>query len=96
MLWAADVPDDTGQLGHAGEVIARDEKGVRVATANGSLLLTSMSLEGSPPQSAFSWADEHRMELHDRFEPVDRKTARWALGLESAPVDVPTGGNQAP
>jgi methionyl-tRNA formyltransferase len=92
MLWASDVPDDTGQLGQAGEVIARDEKGVRVATADGSLLLTSMSVEGSPPQAAFSWAGEHRMDLHDRFEPVDEKTARWALGLEAAPVDTDAGG----
>jgi methionyl-tRNA formyltransferase len=95
MLWAADVPDDTGQLGHAGEVIARGENGVRVATANGSLLLTSLSLEGSPPQTAFSWANEHRMELHDRFEPVDRETARWALGLESASVGNHSGGKYA-
>jgi methionyl-tRNA formyltransferase len=96
MLWAADVPDDTGRLGDVGEVIARDEKGVRVATADGSVLLTSMSLEGSPAQTAFSWATEHGMELHDRFERVDSHTTRWALGLESAPVGVHTEGKQAP
>ena len=88
MLWASDVPDDTGRVGHAGEVIACDGNGVRVATADGSLLLTSISMEGSPPQSAYSWAGEHGMELHDRFESVDEDTARWALGLETAPVDI--------
>jgi hypothetical protein len=30
------------------------------------------------------------MELHERFESVDGATARWALGLEDAPVDVHT------
>jgi hypothetical protein len=88
MLWASDVPDDTGQVGHAGEVIACDGSGVRVATADGSLLLTSMSMEGSPPQTAFSWAGEQGMKLHDRFESVDEDTARWALGLEKTPVDL--------
>jgi methionyl-tRNA formyltransferase len=88
MLWASDVPDDTGQLGRAGEIIARDQKGIRVATADGSLVLTSMSMEGSPPKAAFSWALEHEMEQHDQFESVDKKTALWALGLEAAPNDV--------
>jgi hypothetical protein len=88
MLWASDVPDDTGRVGHAGEVIARDGNGVRVATADGSLLLTSISMEGSPPQAAFSWAGEHGMELHDRFDSVDEHTARWALGLETTPIDI--------
>jgi methionyl-tRNA formyltransferase len=91
MLWASDVPDDTGRLGQAGEVIARDQKGVRVATADGSLLLTSMSMEGSPPEAAFSWALEHEMELHDQFESVDKETALWALGLGATPGNVHTG-----
>ncbi len=91
MLWASEVPDDTGRLGHAGEVIARDEGGVRVATADGSVVLTSMSMEGSAPQAAFAWAHEHRMELHDSFESVDPRTARWALGLEAAPPELHPG-----
>ncbi len=90
MLWASDVPDDSERFGRPGEVIARDENGVRVGTAHGSLLLTSMSMEGSPPQGAFQWACEHGMELHERFESVDGATARWALGLEDAPVDIHT------
>jgi methionyl-tRNA formyltransferase len=85
------VPDDSERLGRPGEVIARDENGVRIATNDGSLLLTSMSMEGSPPQAAFSWAREHGMELHHRFEIVDREVARWALGLEDARVDVHSG-----
>jgi methionyl-tRNA formyltransferase len=88
MLWASDVPNDTGRLGHPGEVIARDEKGVRVATEDGSLVLTSLSMEGSPPQAAALWAREHGMEPHDRFEKVDRQTARWALGLEARPAEI--------
>jgi methionyl-tRNA formyltransferase len=91
MLWASDPPDDTEPRGHPGEVIARDENGVRVGTKDGSLLLTSMSLEDSPPQAAFAWACEHGMELHHRFESVDRDVAQWALGLEDAPVDAHTG-----
>jgi methionyl-tRNA formyltransferase len=90
MLWASDVPDGNERIGRSGEVIARDENGVRVGTADGSLLVTSLSTEGSPPQAAFSWACENGMEIHDRFESVDGDIARWALGLEDAPVDVYT------
>ena len=69
-----------------GEVIGPDEDGVRVGTADGSVLVTAMSIEGSAPQAAFAWAREHGMGLHDRFEDVDEETARWVLGLEAAPV----------
>lgn len=91
MLWASDVPDDNGRLGRPGEVIARDESGVRIGTKDGSLLLTSMSMEGSPPQAAFPWACEHGMEVRHRFGSVDPEVARWALGLEDAAVHVQTG-----
>ena len=91
MLWASDVPDHTERSGRPGEVVARDENGLRVGTANGSLLLTSVSMEESPPQAAFRWACEHGMDVHERFESVDGATARWALGLEDAPDGAHTG-----
>jgi methionyl-tRNA formyltransferase len=91
MLWASAVPGDAEPRGRPGEVIGLDENGVRVGTADGSLLVTAMSSEGSPPQSAFAWAREHNMGLHEHFDDVDEETSRWVLGLGDAPVGVLKG-----
>jgi hypothetical protein len=93
MLWASAVPGDAEPEGRPGEVIGTDESGVRVGTADGSLLVTAMSSEGSPSQSAFTWAREHNMGLHEHFDDVDEETSRWVLGLGDAPVAVAKGSS---
>jgi methionyl-tRNA formyltransferase len=86
MLWASVTPDEDERRGPTGEVIGLDENGVRIGTADGSLLITSMSDEGMAPRPALVWARASGLRLHDRFEHVDEETARWALGLGDAPI----------
>jgi methionyl-tRNA formyltransferase len=80
MLWASAIGgEDAG--GAAGEVLGWDADGVRVATADGVLLLTRASLADEAPGPAVGWAEHSGLRPGDRFEPVPRETAVWALGL---------------
>jgi hypothetical protein len=72
-------------------VIGIDEHGIRVGTGHGSLLITSVSDEGTAPQPAATWARRIGIQRHDQFERVDADTALWALGLGDAPVAVRSG-----
>ena len=58
-----------------------DEDGVRVATADGAILLSSMSDAGDAPGPAAAWAERSGLRLGGVFEPVPGDTAAWALGL---------------
>jgi methionyl-tRNA formyltransferase len=91
MLWASATPHEDERRGPTGEVIGLEEHGVRVGTADGSLLITSMSDEGRSPQPAIIWARDIGLQLHDRFEHVNEDTALWALGLGDAPVAIRSG-----
>ena len=79
MLWASALAG-TGAGGVAGEVLGWDEDGVRVATADGAILLSSMSAAGDTPGPAAAWAERNGLR-RAQFEPVPRDTAAWALGL---------------
>jgi methionyl-tRNA formyltransferase len=91
MLWASESPSESDRPGPPGEVIGIDEHGIRVGTAHGSLLLTSVSDEGAPPQPAVIWARRIGLQCHDQFEQIDGHTSLWALGLGGAPVAVRSG-----
>jgi methionyl-tRNA formyltransferase len=100
MLWASAVPGSLAPgfpsaapwpRGGPGEVIGCDADALRVATGSGTLLVTSMSDAGSPPESALAWALRSGLQAGDRFDPVDDATARWALGLGPAPAGAPAG-----
>jgi methionyl-tRNA formyltransferase len=96
MLWASAAPGQvaSGQVasgGRPGEVLGYHDHGVRVGTADGSLLVTAMSDPGSAPQPAQAWARQSGMRPADRFDEVDVATARWALGLGAAPSAAPAG-----
>lgn len=86
MLWAS-APDDTGAAGVAGEVLGWDEDGVRVATADGAILLSSMSDAGDAPGPAASWAERNGLRPGGVFEPVPGGTAAWARGLGPKPAE---------
>ncbi|MBV9447578.1 MAG: methionyl-tRNA formyltransferase [Streptosporangiaceae bacterium] len=86
MLWAAAL-GDTGAAGPAGDVLGWDAAGVRVGTADGVILVTSMSDAGDPPGPAAMWAERSGLQPGDRFEPVARETAAWALGLGPQPAE---------
>jgi methionyl-tRNA formyltransferase len=79
MLWSAVV--DGGWAGRAaGEVLGCDEEGIRVATADGAIMLTSVSDPGDAPEAAAAWAARNGLRPGDEFEPVPRATAAWVLG----------------
>ena len=86
MLWASAL-DGTGAAGVAGEVLGWDEDGVRVATADGAILLSSMSDAGDAPGPAAAWAERNGLRPGGVFEPVPGDTAAWALGLGPRPAE---------
>src|ERR1022692_30241 len=96
MLWASAAPAQAAAGGRPGEVLGHEERGIRVATDNGSLLVTFMSDPGSPPQLAQAWARRSGMRPGDCFDEVDEPTARWALGLDAAPPAAPAAAAAAP
>jgi methionyl-tRNA formyltransferase len=89
MLWASAASEDASAGGSdvAGEVLGFDAAGVRVATADGAILLTSMSDATDGPGPAGAWADRNGLRSGDRFEPVPQETAAWALGLGPKPAE---------
>jgi len=86
MLWASAL-DGTGAAGVAGEVLGWDEDGVRVATADGAILLSSMSDAGDAPGPAAAWAERNGLRPRGVFEPVPGDTAAWARGLGPKPAE---------
>jgi methionyl-tRNA formyltransferase len=99
MLWASALPapgrggppSPPGPPGPPGQVLGLDEHGLLVGTADGSVLVTTMSDAGSPPEAACSWARRNGMRAGAAFGAVDESTARWALGLGPDPATVPAG-----
>jgi methionyl-tRNA formyltransferase len=86
MLWASAL-DGTGAAGVAGKVLGWDEDGVRVAAADGVILLSSMSDAGDAPGPAAAWAERNGLRPGGVFEPVPGATAAWVLGLGPKPAD---------
>ena len=67
-----------------------DADGVRVGTADGVILLTSMSdADGAAGSSgsAAAWAERNGVRPGEVFEPVSAETAAWALGLGPKPAE---------
>ena len=86
MLWAA-APQGASAAQRPGEVLECGADGVRVATADGTILLTSASDPGDPPGPASAWAARSGLRPGVRFEPVPAETAAWALGLGPKPAE---------
>jgi methionyl-tRNA formyltransferase len=91
MLWESAIPARPPGGGPPGRVLACDESGLQVGTADGSLLVSSLSDEGDSPEPALSWARRNGLDAGDRFDPVDPATARWALGLGPEPAGATAG-----
>ena len=86
MLWASAV--DGACPGHAaGEVLGHDERGIRVATADGAITVTSASDDGEAPEPAAAWASRNGLRPGDRFVPVRSDIAAWVLGLGPRPAE---------
>jgi len=86
MLWTSAL-DSTAARGAAGEVLGWDADGVRVATADGVILLSSMSDVGDAAGPAAAWAERSGLRPGEVFEPVPGETAAWARGLGPRPAE---------
>lgn len=92
MLWASALPSGATTfaadafVAGPGQVLGCEPHGVRVGTADGSLVLTALSDAGSAPEPAAGWARRNGLRAGDSFRPVSPATARWALGLGPAPA----------
>jgi methionyl-tRNA formyltransferase len=88
MLWASAIPSRRpgGLPAEAGQILGYESAGVRVGTADGSLVVTAMSDTGEQPEPAVGWARRGGLRAGDTFSPVPPETARWALGLEPDPA----------
>lgn len=90
MLWASAV--DGASAGTAagetapGEVLGYDENGIRVATADGAIVVRSVSDAGDPPGPASAWAGRNGLRPGERFEQVPPAVAAWALGAGPRPA----------
>ena len=80
MLWASALVNARA-CGAAGEVLGCDADGVRVGTADGAILLTSVSDADGAPGPTAAWAERNGLRAGEVFEPVRPETAAWALGL---------------
>lgn len=89
MLWASAGPAGTAPAGEPGEILGAGSRGLRVATANGGVLVTAVSDPGGEQEHAEAWARRNGMRAGDRFDPVDPATAAWALGLAAEPAATP-------
>ena len=86
MLWASAL-GDARACGAAGEVLGCDADGVRVGTADGAILLTSVSDAGGAPGPAAAWAERNGLRPGEVFEPVRPETAAWALRPRPKPAE---------
>lgn len=82
MLWASAIPPwPPGRpSAEPGQILGYEADGIRVSTADGSLLVTAMSDEGERPEPAAGWARRAGLRAGHQFNPVPRAVARWALG----------------
>ncbi|HET6875917.1 MAG TPA: methionyl-tRNA formyltransferase [Jatrophihabitans sp.] len=81
LIWAACLParDEGRQMGgRPGEILDVGADGVRVAVADGSVLITSMSSAGRRPEPAARWVRTHSAGIGTAFDPVPAEVADWA------------------
>lgn len=89
MVWHTRPPRGDEPGGPPGSVLAVEPGGVRVATRNGSVLVTDMSGPGPdrPPQPAARWCRQAGVRPGARFEAVPPAVARWVLGEGPRPEE---------
>jgi methionyl-tRNA formyltransferase len=80
MVWAAQPPGPGDPRGEPGQLLAYERDGVRVGTADGSILLTRLSSPGHRPEHARRWLRRSRLALGQRFELIAPEVSRWARG----------------
>lgn len=96
MVWHTTPPGGRRQVGPPGTVLALEPDGVRIATGDGSIVVTRLSGPGEPPRGAAQWCREHRIGAGARLDAVPPETARWARGEGSLPLMHPIGLQASP
>ena len=77
-IWATQLPTDSEPVGPPGEIFGIERDGIRVGTAEGSILVTRMSGPGQLPGHARRWLRRSRHIVGTTFEQVSPELARWA------------------
>ncbi|MGH3264468.1 MAG: formyltransferase family protein, partial [Trebonia sp.] len=97
MLWTSAL-DGSCPGRRPGEVLGHDKDGIQVATADGVIVVASVSDAGRAPEPASAWASRNGLRAGDAFDHVAVGTAAWALGLAPRPADdgavLPMSGNR--
>ena len=84
-LWYSDPPDEQAPAGgEPGVILGGDGEALRVGTSDGSVRITRVQEDGGPEESGASWLRRCGPGRR-RFDPVDEKESRRALGLEVPP-----------
>ncbi|MEU1475418.1 methionyl-tRNA formyltransferase [Streptomyces sp. NPDC005760] len=85
MVWHTRLPSGDEPGGPPGSVLSVEPGGVRVATRDGSVLVTDMSGPDELPQPAALWSRQAGVRPGARFEAVPPEVARWVLGQGPRP-----------
>lgn len=93
-VWATTEPRDEWLAEAPGTVLSVRDKGVRVSTKGGSILVTHVSGENEAPQSSAQWCQDHGYREGTQFDPVPSAVSAWVRGLGPKP-DAPAGPGKA-
>lgn len=80
MLWASTPPLHNEAAGSPGEIVSIDVGGLRVATSDGSLVVTEMSSLSGPRAAAHECARQLGIRAGDRFGQPSPEWVSWARG----------------
>ncbi|HEY6793144.1 MAG TPA: methionyl-tRNA formyltransferase [Kineosporiaceae bacterium] len=86
MVWRSVPPRPPDPIGPAGQVLCADVGGLRVGTANGSVLVTEAGDPGGPIEPAGLWYRRQGWAVGETFDHVDPAVSAWALGLAPRPA----------
>lgn len=94
MVWRTRPPAARHCEAVPGTVLALEHEGVRVATSDGSIVVTRLSSYTETPRLAPLWCREHGIGVGARFDPVSPELARWARGEGPRPTEAEPAGLQ--
>jgi methionyl-tRNA formyltransferase len=89
MVWRTCPPvDSPTSCAPPGTVLEIGAAGVRVATGEGTLLITEMGMPGEIPHAAADCCDATGLRVGARFDPVSAELSAWTQGLGPLPAEV--------
>jgi methionyl-tRNA formyltransferase len=79
-IWSTALPGEAEPTGAPGRIMSVTGSNVRVGTQNGSIVVTSASLDGAPPRPAAQVFAESGLPVGSQFDDVPIEVRRWARG----------------